>query len=57
MVKTIKLSDDIYKRLRKFGFVGQSFNDVVEDLIDYAEEDKKDFDKFLDVQHADEEDE
>ena len=47
MVKTIQLKDSIYKRLRRFGYVGQSFGEVIEDLMDFAEAYDEEFDEFM----------
>lgn len=40
MVKTLKISDDTHTRLKKFGQFGDSFEDILNRLMDIAEEKK-----------------
>ncbi len=37
MVKTIKISEDIHTRLLKVGSMGETFEDVIERLLDFYE--------------------
>ena len=37
MVKTIKISEDIHARLLKVGSMGETFEDVIEKLLDFYE--------------------
>jgi hypothetical protein len=37
MVKTLKIPDDLHKRLAKHGSIGQTFADVIRMLLDYYE--------------------
>jgi predicted CopG family antitoxin len=41
MVKTIKISDDIHSRLLKIGSMGETFEDVIERLLVFYENNKK----------------
>jgi hypothetical protein len=41
-VKPIKISDNEYKRLQKFGFAGESINDALKRVLDIAEKNRKD---------------
>jgi predicted CopG family antitoxin len=41
MVKTIKISDNIHSRLLKIGSMGETFEDVIERLLDFYENNKK----------------
>jgi len=47
MAKTIQLQDKTYNRLRTYGVVGQSFNDFVEDSLDFIDEHEEEFGTFL----------
>jgi predicted CopG family antitoxin len=40
-VKPIKISDNEYKRLQKFGFAGESINDALKRVLDIAEKHQK----------------
>ncbi len=35
MVKTIKISDEIHTRLSKHGCIGETYEDVIERLLDF----------------------
>jgi len=35
MVKTIKISDEIHARLSKHGCIGETYEDVIERLLDF----------------------
>jgi predicted CopG family antitoxin len=35
MVKTIKISDEIHARLSKHGYIGETYEDVIEKLLDF----------------------
>ncbi len=37
MVKTLKIPDDLHKRLSKHGSIGETFADVIKMLLDYYE--------------------
>jgi hypothetical protein len=41
MAKLIKVRDETHKRLSKLGTVGNTFDDVVTELLDFYEENKK----------------
>jgi hypothetical protein len=41
MVKLIKVKDETHKRLAKLGSFGDSFDDIVQKLLDYYEGKKK----------------
>ena len=38
MVKTIKINENIHSRLLKIGSMGETFEDVIEKLLDFYEE-------------------
>jgi hypothetical protein len=40
MVKTLKIPDDLHKRLSKHGSIGQTYADVIKMLLDYYESGK-----------------
>ena len=54
LTKVIRLQDKTYKRLGRLGFVDQSYNDIVEDLIDFAKLYESEFEDFLDSRYEDE---
>ena len=37
LVKTLKIPDDLHKRLSKHGSIGQTYADVIQMLLDYYE--------------------
>ena len=37
LVKTLKIPDDLHKRLAKHGSIGETFADVIKMLLDYYE--------------------
>jgi hypothetical protein len=41
LVKTLKISDETHARLSKLGSIGQTFEDVIKDLLDFYENNKK----------------
>ena len=55
MAKTIRLTDATYNRLSKFGSVGQSFGDVLEELMDFAEAYEKEYEEFTEEEDEEEE--
>lgn len=57
MVKTIQMKDSIYRRLSGFGNVGQSFGDVIEDLMDFADGNEEEFEAFIDSKYEEEDNE
>lgn len=57
MTKTIRLNDPVYNKLRRMGFSGQSLGELIDDLCDYAKDNKQDFSQFLDSRYDDEEEE
>ena len=38
MVTTIQIKKDTRERLKKFGYKGESYNDIIERLMEYCEE-------------------
>ena len=40
LVKTLKIPDDLHKRLSKHGSIGQTYADVIRMLLDYYESGK-----------------
>lgn len=51
--RSVQLNLPVYNKLRKLGFSGQSYNDLIEDLIDFAKENIDDFNAFLDERYDD----
>ena len=41
MVKTLKIPDELHKRLSKHGTIGETYADVIEKLLDYYESHNK----------------
>lgn len=41
LVKTLKIPDDLHKRLSKHGSIGETFADVIAKLLDYYEKGNK----------------
>jgi predicted CopG family antitoxin len=41
LVKTLKIPDDLHKRLAKHGSIGETFADVISNLLDYYEKANK----------------
>ena len=41
MVKTLKIPDELHKRLSKHGTIGDTYADVIEKLLDYYESHNK----------------
>jgi predicted CopG family antitoxin len=41
LVKTIKLDDEVHKRLAKHGTIGETFQDVIIRLLDYYDKGRK----------------
>ena len=37
LVKTLKIPDELHKRLSKHGTIGETYADVIEKLLDYYE--------------------
>lgn len=52
--RPIQLAITTFNKLKKMGFSGQSYNDLVDDLIDFAKEHESDFEDFLEVRYEDE---
>ena len=40
LVKTLKIPDDLHRRLSKHGSIGQTYADVIQMLLDYYESGK-----------------
>jgi predicted CopG family antitoxin len=53
--KMISLDEPIYNKLKRMGFAGQSFNNLIEDLIDFAKKNIDLFNEFLDERYEDDE--
>ena len=53
--KGLQLNLPVYNKLKRMGFAGQSYNDLIEDLIDYAREHIEDFNDFLDERYGEDE--
>lgn len=47
LVKTLKISDETHNRLSKLGNIGDTFEDVIKELLDFYE--KKKFEAGSDV--------
>lgn len=55
--RPIQLSPTTFNKLKKMGFAGQSYNDLVDDMIDFIKENESDFEDFLESRYEDEEEE
>jgi predicted CopG family antitoxin len=55
--KPIQLTVPVFNKMKRMGFSGQSYNDLIEDLIDFAKENIEDFNAFLDERYDEEGDE
>ena len=54
MVTTIQLTNSTHKRLKRYGSVGQSFSDLIDDLLDFVDENEDIFDEFLEEKYGEE---
>jgi len=54
--RSVQLNLPVYNKLKRLGFAGQSYNDLIEDLIDFAKENIEDFNAFLDERYGEDED-
>lgn len=57
MSKTIRIQDKTYRKLGRMGFVDQSYNDIIDDLIDFAKLYDSKFEDFLTERYEEEEEE
>jgi len=58
MPKTISIPDKVFNRMRRYGVSGQSYGDLINDLLDFVDDNEEAFDEFLDELYGgDEEDE
>jgi len=55
--KGLQLNLAVYNKLKRLGFAGQSYSDLIDDLIDFAKENIDDFNEFLNERYDEDEDE
>ena len=55
--RPVQLAPPVFNKLKRMGFSGQSYNDLVDDLIDFAKENADEWESFLDARYEVEEDE
>lgn len=55
VVTTIQLTEATHKRLKRYGSVGQSFSDLIDDFMDFVDENEEEFETFLDEKYGEEE--
>lgn len=55
MVKTLRVNEALHKRLTRMGFVGQTVGELLEDILDFIDENEEEFDSFLDSRYDAEE--
>jgi len=53
--KPVQLNIPVYNKLGRMGFAGQSLNDLIDDLIDFAKENIDDFNGFLNERYDEDE--
>lgn len=54
---SVQLQSAVHSKLKRMGFAGQSFNDLIDDLIDFANGNLDEWNSFLDERYDEDEDE
>lgn len=47
----IRIHKVVINKLKRLGFAGQSYSDLIDDLVDYAKKNIDDFNEFLDERY------
>ena len=55
--KTLRMNLPVYNKLKRMGFSGQSFSELIDDLIDFAKDNAEEWESFLDDRYEVEEEE
>lgn len=53
----ISFPSSVFDKFKKMGFVGQTYGDLFNDLVDFAKEHQEEFDAFLDDRYEEDDEE